>query len=1501
MTDLATARAFRHLAHALAACLAFGLISSTTAAIAAAMGAEEAVSQLHANAPSTGHGQSATLLPDGRWLLLGGEGPDQRATREGLFIDAASGDPIGEPIAMTTARSGHTATLLPNGEILIVGGVGNDGRHVTQAETLDYETGTSALATTLELLPRAFHTATLLTDGRVLIAGGIGADGEVLDDAEVLDPLDNRVERFNARLETARFGHLAALLPSAPVLVWGGRDQTNQPLATGELFDPETGRFSLLNPQSSNLLPQVGDEGALPVVVASIPEHGARNVPVDQILSVRFSKPLRVETLDERSVTLLGPTGVVPVDVVPAETGLLVFVTPTQQLLPSSAYTLFMRGATDTNATSLPFTALGFRTAAIPAASSVPGAATTNPGPTGPTVPTTATQGQNTETGNSRSHPSAPTGAPDPLQSTKVGSDTTAGQSIAEPDEEWNPGPLQYSTGAWYTDRPLPPHADPKKALKLQAAPGITAISGLVLKLNDRPLPGATLRMGQKSARTNADGSFLIEGVLPGQQTLVIDAATAGADYGFFEAVVFIEPGKTNIVPFTIWIPKLDRQNAVRIPSPTLTEVVLTTPKMPGFAVVIPPGVVIRDRAGKIVTELGITPIPVDRTPFPLPIIFEFNTYYTIQPAGAVLQSLDGKPVQARVIYPNYANVARGKRMLFWNHDPAERGWHVYGEGKVSDDRKNVVPDANVGVYQFSGFMVSVPGTPPPSPCPCPAPDGGGSGGGGNSATPGVPFDGDPVNLATGQFVYSHTDLVVNDIVPLKLRRIYINNDYGGSSRPFGLNMMAGIDYLLYNPNPVWLLTGPVHLYLTPPDGSSIDLLCVQSCSYATTGVFEVQTPGYFYKGVMTYQAGDWILTTRDGTRYVFTTNGGQIKYFADRYGNKTTFLRNPSVTGNLSAVISPSGRSIEFTYDNSETRITAARDNSGRTWTYAYTNGQMTSATDPMGGTWNYTYDSTLSAIPMKTVTDPRGNTVVTNEWINGRLTQTYADGSTTSFAMTGGSPVTQIDVTDRRGNVRRVVFNPAYYVSSDTFALGTPESQTTTFSRDPTTKLLLSRTDPLGRVTSYTYDAKGNMLTRTLLAGTSNAVTTTYTYESTFNQVATVTDPLGHVATYTYDTQGNIVQVVDANNNATTATYTPQGRVATITDPLNHTINFSYDAGILTSITDGIGRTTAMFLDTLGRTVATRDPQGNVASTDYDALDRMTRTVDPLGNAVQFAYDPNGNLLSYTDQRGGSYVYSYDVMNRITGRKDALLNTAAYAYDVASMPRQFTDRRGQVSGFTYDALNRRIRNGFGATLASPEAFESTISYSFDSGNRLVQAADSQNGTIIRSYDLLSRLVQEQTSQGTVSYSYDAAGRRTSMTVTGQPVVTYTYDNSNRLLQIQQGSQTVGFAYDASNRRTQTVLPNGVTINYGYDNANQLTAITYTKGPNTLGDLSYAYDASGRRIGFGGSFARTILPATVASGSYNVNNQLMQWVGQARVYDPNGNLTSDGRGGSGN
>jgi YD repeat-containing protein len=42
------------------------------------------------------------------------------------------------------------------------------------------------------------------------------------------------------------------------------------------------------------------------------------------------------------------------------------------------------------------------------------------------------------------------------------------------------------------------------------------------------------------------------------------------------------------------------------------------------------------------------------------------------------------------------------------------------------------------------------------------------------------------------------------------------------------------------------------------------------------------------------------------------------------------------------------------------------------------------------------------------------------------------------------------------------------------------------------------------------------------------------------------------------------------------------------------------------------------------------------------------------------------------------------------------------------------------------------------------------------------------------------------------------------------------------------------------------------LAVTYGYDNANWLTSLTYTLGVDTLGNLTYTYDAAGNRTSVG-------------------------------------------------
>jgi IPT/TIG domain/Galactose oxidase, central domain len=145
--------------------------------------------------------------------------------------------------AMQMARSGHTATLLKDGRVLIVGGAGDN-----TAELFDPASGAFSFTGPL-VTGRSGATATLLSDGRVLVAGGFGlapdAAGRlpVLTSAEIFDPVTGTF-RAGGNLLQARRNHTATLLEDGRVLIAGGYFDAICITAAAELFDPATETFS---------------------------------------------------------------------------------------------------------------------------------------------------------------------------------------------------------------------------------------------------------------------------------------------------------------------------------------------------------------------------------------------------------------------------------------------------------------------------------------------------------------------------------------------------------------------------------------------------------------------------------------------------------------------------------------------------------------------------------------------------------------------------------------------------------------------------------------------------------------------------------------------------------------------------------------------------------------------------------------------------------------------------------------------------------------------------------------------------------------------------------------------------------------------------------------------------------------------------------------------------------------------------------------------------------
>lgn len=59
------------------------------------------------------------------------------------------------------------------------------------------------------------------------------------------------------------------------------------------------------------------------------------------------------------------------------------------------------------------------------------------------------------------------------------------------------------------------------------------------------------------------------------------------------------------------------------------------------------------------------------------------------------------------------------------------------------------------------------------------------------------------------------------------------------------------------------------------------------------------------------------------------------------------------------------------------------------------------------------------------------------------------------------------------------------------------------------------------------------------------------------------------------------------------------------------------------------------------------------------------LTRVTDPIGRTVTYEYDGNKNLIKVTGFDGAEETYTYDSAHRLTGRTDALGRTTTYVYN--------------------------------------------------------------------------------------------------------------------------------------------------------------------------------------------------------------------------------------------
>jgi hypothetical protein len=194
-------------------------------------------------------GHTATLLPDGKVLVVGGY-PEQMGTslNTAEIFDPASAT-WHAAASMSHARTGHAAVLLQTGKVLVVGGgpgrigISPGGAVPAQLAPEMYDPATDSWTTAaMPSLDRPVRpTATLLHDGRVLVVGGMymwqSPDANI-ERSEIYDPVTNTWSAVPADARSgARQDQSATLLSDGRVLIAGGMREL-VPIAAASLYDP---------------------------------------------------------------------------------------------------------------------------------------------------------------------------------------------------------------------------------------------------------------------------------------------------------------------------------------------------------------------------------------------------------------------------------------------------------------------------------------------------------------------------------------------------------------------------------------------------------------------------------------------------------------------------------------------------------------------------------------------------------------------------------------------------------------------------------------------------------------------------------------------------------------------------------------------------------------------------------------------------------------------------------------------------------------------------------------------------------------------------------------------------------------------------------------------------------------------------------------------------------------------------------------------------------------
>ncbi len=657
---------------------------------------------------------------------------------------------------------------------------------------------------------------------------------------------------------------------------------------------------------------------------------------------------------------------------------------------------------------------------------------------------------------------------------------------------------------------------------------------------------------------------------------------------------------------------------------------------------------------------------------------------------------------------------------------------------------------------------------------------------------------------------------------------------------------------------------------------------------------------------------------------YELTGDPLKVTKVTDPFGRVATLEYNEA--GQLWKITDSIGLVSEFTYDTGDfiNKMTTPYGDTLFAMGESGSSYRWLEVTDPQGAKERVEYNNNVSAIPFS----ESGNTVppeiaTFNQYINYRDTfywdkkaMAEAPGVYTKARITHWLHTEDINVASDVPESSKMPFEDRVWNNypGQTWPAGTGNvtifkpSKVARVMDDGTTQLYQYEyngfgkttkvTDPLGRVTSYAYDANGIDLLTVYQRNPAGASldpegqaadkVAAYTYNAQ-HEPLTATDASGQTTIYDYYANGQIHTITNAKNEVTTYAYDNSGYLQSITGPVAGAItSFAYDGfGRLRTATDSEGYAVTIDYDAIGgdptktmdRIAKVTYPDGTYEETTYDRLDpewtrdrlgrwshnwhdalrRLIVMQDPLYRITVYNWCNCGSLDGITDPNHNTTNWVRDVQGRVTEKIYADQNSTHYTYeDTTSRLKSMTDAKGQTTNYGYFLDNNLQQISYtNAQIATP-----SVTYTCDPVYNRVASMNDGTGLTSYGYNPVpvppalgsARLasVDGSLNNDTITYSYDELGRAIGRSINGAAnAASMVYDSLGRVQSVTNVLGTFNYSYvNTTSRLDHEDIPGGQKIQYAYfDNlGDQRLKQIKNLNPSAaiISQFDYLYNAAG-------------------------------------------------------